>query len=238
MNRIRTLPLALLAIATLAAAPLQAAIIDVTVTGRVSSNVIGDPPLSGVSGGDGVTLSFTVDSSVFLNSASFPTRGYAIDPTSFSLTLGAATVGLQNPFPAGQTPYLVLRDNDPAVDGFFVSMSNVDWPVPLPLDQAGSSGQLMSDYNVTYTGDPLSSLDILDALGTYTLTGLTLSTWYISDNGSVLTEITFEEMTIRVSAVPEPATLSLMALGGLALIRRKSARSTGQERTTLLRKSL
>ena len=61
MNRIRTLPLALLAIATLAAAPLQAAIIDVTVTGRVSSNVIGDPPLSGVSGGDGVALSFTVD---------------------------------------------------------------------------------------------------------------------------------------------------------------------------------
>ena len=117
----------------------DAAPIPVTVTGEVEFNQITDPPLGDVVPSDAVELTFLVDSDVFVDSASFPTRGYPIDPGSFSLVLGTVEVGLQDPFPAGQTPYFVLRDNDPAVDGFFVS-TDIDVPIGVPLDAAGIEG--------------------------------------------------------------------------------------------------
>jgi hypothetical protein len=102
-----------------------------------------------------------------VNSASFPTRGYVIAEDQFTLTLGPVTVGLQDPFPAGQQPFFVLRDNDPAVDGFFVS-TNVDFPNGLPLDEPGGLDPFFRlGCELGYTGDTLSSLDILDALGVY-----------------------------------------------------------------------
>ena len=61
-----------------------------------------------------------MDSNSFLN-GSFPTRGYSIIPSSFTLTVGSATVGLATPYPAGDTPYFVIRDNDPGVDGFLLA---------------------------------------------------------------------------------------------------------------------
>jgi hypothetical protein len=199
--------------------PAQAGVtVQVTAFGEVEFSQITPPPLGTAGPGDPATMSFTVDSDVFTDSGSFPTRGYAINHASFSLMLGPATVGLQNPFPAGQTPYFVLRDNDPAVDGFFTSLNNVDFPIGLPLDQAGSLGQLASQYQITYTGDKLASLDILGALGTYDFTGLTTFEWAIGDGPFVEAEIVFDHMTISAEqpAIPEPAGLGLLGVALLA----------------------
>ena len=206
------------------AAPVQAGVtVQVTAFGEVEFNQITGPPLGNASAGDPVIMSFTVDSDVFTDSATFPTRGYDINHASFSLVLGPAAVGLQNPFPAGQTPYFVLRDNDPAVDGFFTSLNNVDSPFSLPLDQTGIFAQFANNYQLTYTGDTLASLDILDALGTYDFTGLNSFQWTIDDGPFNAASIAFERMTIVSTApvIPEPASLSLVGLGGLLALRRR-----------------
>jgi hypothetical protein len=193
-TRVTILPI-LLAIATLAS-PVHADVVEVTVDGTVDFNQIGASPLGDANAGDPVTITFQVDSDNFVNSPTFPTRGYVIDQMSFNMTLGAVTIGLENPFPAGTTPYFVLRDNDPAVDGFFVATS-VDFPIGVPLDQAGIFGQFTSNYSVGYDGGTLSSLDILGALGTYDFTGLQVFGWSIDDGPFNAMGINFQQMTIE-----------------------------------------
>lgn len=213
-------------VAVATAVPAHAGVaVQVTATGEVEFNQINVGPLAAVNAGDLATMTFDLDSDLYLDSLVFPTRGYEIDQPSFSLALGSTTVGLQNPFPAGETPYLVLRNNDPAVDGFFLD-TNVDTGSPdgLPLDQAGSSGQFMDNYVVTYTGATLSSLDILDALGTYDFTGLTTFTWQLGDGPVEAMLIIFRDMTITATdvVVPEPASLGLLGLALLAVRRKRS----------------
>ncbi|MCA9291745.1 MAG: hypothetical protein KDA25_11500 [Phycisphaerales bacterium] len=193
-------------------------IVDVTINGEVEYNQINQGDFSQVNAGDSAVLTFQVDSNVFTNSGSFPTRGYHIDPASFVLTIGSVVVGLQNPFPGGDTPYFVLRNNDPAVDGFFIA-DNVDFPTGVPLNQGGAFGQFRNDFSVGYTGDTLSSLDILDAVGTYDYTGLTSFNWAIDDGPFKPLYIIFESMTI----VPAPAALAAFAPAGLFLRRRRRA---------------
>jgi hypothetical protein len=190
-----TIPALLLAVATLAS-PMHADVVEVTVDGTVGFNQIGAPPLGDANSGDPVQITFQVNSNNFMNSPNFPTRGYVIDQTSFTMTLGAVTVGLENPFPAGMTPYFVLRDNDPAVDGFFVATS-VDFPTGVPLDQTGIFGQFLNNYSVGYDGATLTSLDILDALGTYDFTGLQVFGWAINDGPFDAMGIDFVQMTIE-----------------------------------------
>lgn len=192
------------------AAATHAGIVTVTITGEVEYNQITFPPFGGNGAGSPVTLTFTLDSHVFTNSPNFPTRGYAIDPASFVLTVGSAVVGLQSPFPAGETAYFVLRNNDPAVDGFFIATS-VDFPIGVPLSVSGQFGALENDFSVGYTGDTLSSLDILDALGSYDFTGLTNFNWTINDGPFGPVGIVFGSMTI----VPAPGALAALALLGL-----------------------
>jgi hypothetical protein len=170
--------------------------VKVTVIGTVGFNQIGAPPLGLANGGDPATLTFLLDSDLFTNSVSFPTRGYHIDQTSFTLTVGAATVGLQSPFPAGETPYFVLRDNDPAVDGFFTATS-VDFPIAVPLSQTGIFTQFKNNYSVTYGGSTLSSLNILGALGTYNFAGLSVFNWTIDDASFNAMDINFAGMKIE-----------------------------------------
>jgi hypothetical protein len=180
-------------------APLKAGtLVTVTANGEVEFNQIGAPPLGQVFPGESVTMTFVVDSDSFDDSASFPTRGYIIDQATFSLAFDSATLFLQDPFPAAETPYFVIRDNDPAVDGFFVA-TNVDFPFGfgVPLNQTGFFGQFQNSYNVTYTGDTLPSLDILDALGTYDFTGLTVFGWTIDDGPFNAMGIVFNQMTIE-----------------------------------------
>ena len=152
--------------------------VRVTVTGTVFSNAINSPPLSNAMPGSAATLTFLVDADVFTNHPTLPTRGYPIDTSSFVLTLGSVSIGLQNPFPG--TPYFVLRDNDPAVDGFFVS-TDLAGPVGVPLAQGGVFGAFRNNFYVTYTGSLLSSLDLLAAVGSYGFSGLTVFNWTIDD---------------------------------------------------------
>ncbi|MHC5002213.1 MAG: hypothetical protein ACYTJ0_03745 [Planctomycetota bacterium] len=178
--------------------------VEVTVTGVVEFNQIGAPPLGDVVPGDQATLTFMLDSDVFMDSMNFPTRGYEIDQSSFVLTMGAVSIGLQDPFPAGETPYFVLRDNDPAVDGFFVA-TDLDFPIGVPINQLGIFEQFRNSYSVTYGGDTLDSLDILGALGTYDFDGLTVFNWTIGDGPFDAMGLIFEQMTITADLTAEAA---------------------------------
>jgi hypothetical protein len=185
-------PVLLLTVAaTVAATP-----VSVTVTGTVEYNQVTIGEFAGVSPGDPVTLSFMVDSDNFLDSGSFPTRGYVINEPSFLLTMGPASALLHNPFPG--TPYFVIRNNDPAVDGFFLS-TGTDFPVGLQLDEpANLSGTrfFTSYFNVSYDGALLGSLDILDAIGTYGFGGLMVFGFWIDDLGFEPIGFIFESLTI------------------------------------------
>jgi len=199
----------------------QAEVVTVTVTGDVLFNGIGNPPLSGVTGADTAEMSFEVDSNVFVDGIPGDVRSYPIDQSSFSLryTPSGVTVGLANPFPAGQTPYFSLVDGFPVSDGFFVSTSTSS-PGGVPLSQS----PVQANLDLGYVGSTLSSLNILDAVGTYGFGGLTrfsFTLWQISPDNTVM-EMDFVSMTI----VPEPATFGVSALSGLAVLarRRRSTR--------------
>jgi hypothetical protein len=190
--------MAIVAITAVLTGPARAGVpVTVTAIGEVEFNQIGSPPLGDVVAGETVTMTFVVDSDIFVDSMNFPTRGYEIAQPSFSLAFESAALELQDPFPAGVTPYFVIRDNDPAVDGFFVA-TNVDIPFGfgLPLNQTGFFGQFAASYRVTYTGDTLPSLDILDAVGNYDFTNLTVFGWSVDDGPFEAMFVIFEQMMI------------------------------------------
>jgi len=193
----------------------QAEPLTVTATGTVVFNGVTAAPLNAVGAGDAATMSFQADSNNFIDGIPGDTRGYVIDETSFSLAFDTpASVGLLNPFPGGQTPYFTLVDGFPVSDGFFVSTSPVS-PGGVPLSQT----PLNANLDLGYVGATLSSLDILDALGTYDFTGLTrfgFTLWQtFPDN--VRMEIDFAQLAIT----PEPASLALLALGAVLARRRR-----------------
>ena len=185
----------LVALSVLAGGALSADTVDVRYTGVVEFNQINSGPFAAVQEGDSAVVTFQVDSEVFTDSVNFPTRGYDIDPESFSLVIGPAETVLQDPFPPGETPYFVLRDNDPAVDGFWTSTS-IDFPLGLPTDVVGAFGNFILNFQVTYTGETLESLDILDALGIYDFAGLTVFNFTIDDGPFNAMGLIFEELSI------------------------------------------
>lgn len=203
-----------IAVWVIGAGQVSAEVFSVIVTGEVEFNQIGSGQLGLVNGGDSVVMSFDVDSDNFVDSAVFPTRGYEIIEDSFSLMMGDVTLGLQDPFPATETPFFVIRDNDPAVDGFLLASSpDVGFPNGVPIDQAGAFGQFRMVYATTYDTDPLPSLDIADAVGTYDFDGLTVFSMRIADGpvDSAMGMI-FSEMMIT----PEPTSLvGLLVMVGL-----------------------
>ena len=160
-------------------------------------------------------ISFLVDSNNFVDGTLFPTRGYVIDESSFSMTTGPTDWGLQNPYMG--VPYFILRDNDPAVDGFlFGSDPDVGFPNGVALDQFGIIEQFRANYATTYGGDTLSSLDIVDAVGTYDFDGLTVFSFGILDGGFDAAGFIFEQMTISI--VPEPSAFGLLMVGLVAFV--------------------
>jgi hypothetical protein len=200
-----------LAMATIAAIavfamPVYADMVTVTVTGSVEWNQVTFGQFAAVSTGDPVVCDFLVDSNQYTNSTQFNTRGYDIVHSSFVLSLGSVVVGLQDPFPAGETPFFVLRDNDPAVDGFFVSR-NVDWPTGVPTSEPGGIDPFFTyGCEIGYTGDTLSSLDILDAVGTYDYNGLTNFYFVILDAWAEPIGLLFEQLSISTAVPVEAAT--------------------------------
>lgn len=171
----------------------------VTIQGEVEFNGIPNGPLGAVTPGEAATISFEIDDAVFVNSGSFPTRGYVIDPSTWTYTFDSASAPLADPFPVGQTPYFVIRNDDPAVDGFMLSL-DVDAPQPLPLDIPGAFGPFGATWYVTYGDDPLPSLDIADAVGTYDFTGLTVFNFLIEDGPFEPFGVLFESLTIAPAA--------------------------------------
>ena len=194
----------------------QASLVHVEITGEVE--FAGGPLSSQMSPGDPVSISFLLDSSNFVDGVMFQTRGYEIVQSSFIMTTGPTDWGLQNPYVG--VPYFILRDNDPAVDGFlFGSDPDVGFPNGVALDQLGIFEQFRANYATTYGGDTLSSLDIRDAVGTYDFDGLTVFSFGILDGPADAAGFVFEQMTISI--VPAPAAFALLAPIGLAARRRR-----------------
>jgi hypothetical protein len=206
-------------VAALAGAAHAGVAVEVEATGQVVFNGIGAPPLSEVNAGDSVVMTFTVDSDNFVDGIPGDVRGYEIIQSSFSVVFGGdITQGLLDPFPGGQTPYFGIIDGFPVSDGFFVSTSTVS-PGGVPLEQDPFNLNL----SLGYTGDTLSSLDILDAVGTYDFDGLTsfgFNLWSVFPDNVAL-GIDFQQMTI--TAIPAPGTLVILA--PLAFVRRRRRRA-------------
>lgn len=203
---------ALLACAASAGVPVQ-----VDITGTVLFNSITAPPLSGVTSGQSVLMSFLVNSNTFEEDIPGDVRAYNIDRPSFSMNFsGGVSVGLLDPFPG--EAYFGVIDGFPVSDGFFVSSSTVS-PGGVALEQTPFN----ANVRVGYVGTTLSSLDILDAVGSYDFTGLTsfeFTLWNaFPDN--VRMEIEFSRLTI--TAIPGPATLGALAPLALAAARRRRA---------------
>lgn len=196
----------------------NATLVQVDVVGEWDFGMIRSGPLNGVNSGDAM-MSFRVDSNVFVDSTNFPTRGYEIIQDSFSITVDGITVGMPSPYPAGESPYFVLRDNDPAVDGFFLGSSVDGFPNGVAIDNAGLiDTYLRVIFSATYEGDRLPSLDILDAVGTYDFTGLSVFNWGFEDGGIQPAGMIFDQFTISI--VPAPGALAL-AVPGIALAARR-----------------
>jgi len=176
----------------------------VTVYGTVEENQIAGAPLGNVQVDDAVTMTLVLNTSNFVDSTNFPVRGYIIEHASYSLELGSEEIGLQDPFPGGETPYFVIRNDDPATDGFFTG-SNIDgFNDGNPLDQVGVFGNFRNNFSVSYGNDPWPSLDIVDALGSYDFTGLTVFGWAIDDGPFNPMLIVFESMTVELGVPLTP----------------------------------
>ncbi len=191
----------------------QATPVKVEIDGVVDYNVIGGG-LDGIPSDAPASMSFMLDSGTYVDSASFPTRGYAIDLASFSMTVGGVAIGIDIPQPGGADAYFVLRDNDPAIDGMFISLGSVDWPFPLSVHIPDLAPEHELSFEYTFAdGVTLSSLDILDAVGTYGPPNVSAYLWALGRFGNNGAE--FSPGSITISAVPEPQSLALMMLGGL-----------------------
>jgi hypothetical protein len=156
--------------------------------------------------GDTITVSFEVDSDDFANSPNYPTRGYPIDEKSFAVTSGALTVPIADPYPSWYAPpYFVLRDNDPAADGFFISSANLDYPYPGVMTNVwGFCDRFEAHADIGYDEFAISSLDILDAVGVYEYDGLTRYYFNIVDCGFEVVGIWFQTLTISLAPVEVP----------------------------------
>lgn len=216
----RVVVTAVLAFSCFSVAALAGETVIVTVHGTVEENQIGAAPLGNAQVDDPVTMTLVLDSDNFVDSGSFPVRGYVIDQALYTLQLGSTVIGLQDPFPGGETPYFVIRNDDPATDGFFTGSGIDRFPNGIPLDQVGVFGNFRDNFSVSYGNDPLPSLDILDALGSYDFTGLTVFGWTIDDGPFNAMLILFESITIELGVPLTPPGVP-DGIGGSPLLVRK-----------------
>lgn len=195
--------LAVLCLLLLTAPLATAEVVTVNIIGTVEYNLVGSGDFANVNPGDPVEVSFTVDSNDFINSPTFPVRSYKVQ--TYSLTMGSVTAAL-NPTPTNGIPYFGVRDNDPAVDGFYFTRDGGDFPAGWQLDEpANVAGTRYFEqrFNVTYEGTRLSSLDILGAVGNYDYTGLSVFGFAVDDLGFDPIGIEFVMMTISAPVAVE-----------------------------------
>ncbi len=211
------------AIAALAA-PMIAAntsgqLIQVEVVGTVDFGGVNVGQWADANPGDPVVMSFQLDAANFVDSMNFPVRGYEIIQPSFALTIGGDTAGLAPMQPFG-APYFVVRNDDPAVDGFFLGTNIDGFPNGVATDETAQIAPTFDAlFSATYEGTRLDSLDIVDAVGTYDFTGLSVFNWGLEDGPVQPMGFIFDSWSISI--VPSPATLALAPLAGLAAVRRR-----------------
>jgi len=168
--------LVLITALTLLASVAVAEIVSVEMVGEVEYSQVNQGIFADVNSGDAFYASFTLDSDVWEPSpGGYGVRGYPIDVASFDLTIGSVgPVHLVNPQPNGETTYFNLRNADPVADGFFIA-NQLDWDYNLPkLDVPGGIDDYFTlIWSIGYTEETFSSLDILDAVGSYDFAGLT-----------------------------------------------------------------
>lgn len=221
MNRIPTLCIAAAMTATTFSATTQAEIIQVEVVGSVDFGGFPFATSWGAFGsGDPVTMSFQLDSTNFIDSGVFPVRGYEVIQPSFDLSINGNSVGLAGMQPFGATPYFILRNDDPAVDGFFLGTNIDGFPNGIATAEPGGiADNLDALFSVTYEGTRLDSLDILGAVGTYDFAGLSVFNWGLEDAFVQPVGFIFDEWSISV--VPAPSSLLAIAPLGLMAGRRR-----------------
>ncbi len=201
--------------------PARALLVEIRIAGSVEFNQINTGPLQGATSGDAAQMVFQVDSNDFTDSTNFPVRGYEIIAGSFTFSAGGNSVGLADPLPAGTVPYFVIRNDDPAVDGFFTGTNIDGFPNGIPSDSMGVFGPFSPNFSVAYNQDPLASLDILGAVGTYDFTGgLTSFNFVVNDGPFDAMGLVFENMTIRVVPLPAAVWLFGAALAAFFGLRR------------------
>lgn len=209
------------AIALLAALAGVATANDVLVEihGQVWGNQINQGALDPVLPGETATIAFELDSGNFQNSPNFNTRGYLIDQSTFTLSFsGGVSVGLANPYTNG-TPMFVVRESDPVADGFMIS-NNTDWPIALDTTEVGRFGNFAVRFNVSYGGTTLSTLNILDAIGSYDYSGLTVFGMGVND-GPIEDVLGMDFTSMTITVIPAPAGVALLAPVGLLSLRRR-----------------
>jgi hypothetical protein len=213
----------ILAIACLIAAGSSIAhadIVQIDVMGSVDFGGVPSGAWADIVPGDAVTMSFQIDSNNFVDSGMFPTRGYEIIQSSFDLTLGGISAGLAPEQRFGALPYFIIRNDDPAVDGFFLG-TNVDgFPNGVATDMPSLIAPTFDAlFEATYEGTRLDSLDILDAVGTYDFGGLSVFNWGLEDEFIQPMGFIFDSWSISV--VPAPSGLAMLSLAGLVGTRRR-----------------
>ena len=168
--------LVLITALTMLASVATAEIVSVEMIGSVEWNQVNQGILADVNSGDAVYASFTLDSTVWVDSPNgFGIRAYPIDVGSFELTIGSVgPINLVNPQPNGETTYFHIRNADPVADGLLISNQlEQDYVLPNLDVPAGIDPYFSFIWSIGYTEDTFSSLDILDAVGTYDFDGLT-----------------------------------------------------------------
>jgi uncharacterized repeat protein (TIGR03803 family) len=190
------------------------------------STLYGTTEYGGASG-DGTVFSLTPNPIISLTAAA---------PTAFGSKVGTLTVtGSHGSYVAGSatftatpTGYLAVSGFNPSTDTEIYALELTDsTPANLTADLADAAAEINAG---TYTGYTVtaSTTDPLTILGTgydfyITITGDTLGTGspYLGFDFTQLNNTTDTLSVSGVAAVPEPASLSLMAAGGIALLRRR-----------------
>jgi heat shock protein HslJ len=175
----------------------HAAEVQVEISGKVEYNQVRpeNSRMGNPKPGDRVTSTFRLDSTDFTNSTVYPTRGYPIIRNSLRVVIGSETFEIQDPL-EGNNPLFILRNNDPKVDGFLIGSSVNGFENGAPLNEEGALGAFKMNFLVTYLHNPLPSLDILDAVGTYHFTGISSYHHTIDDGTFNPVGIQFEQMII------------------------------------------
>jgi hypothetical protein len=187
------------------AAVTSASPVRVVVTGSIEYNAFqsGTFARSIVPSGSPVMMTLDLDSSDYFDSPNLPgvTRGFRFNPSTFHLQVGSVSASLRADVTEA---YFVLRNNDPRVDGVFISMgTDIDTEIPLAM----TPNNYGIAFSRTFAGAPdfpstdpdptLSSLNLVDAVGTWGYDNLSSYNMAIQQGeGSVPMGIGYETLTI------------------------------------------